>query len=493
MRTPTRIGVEYYYVHPMNDPNTSLDCRKALAAITLAGINLLAVFVFLGERRDLLNPVWPYLCLYPTAFAFYLYASNRAIALSSMLADKRILWWMVGIFAVAFRVVLVHANPSLSTDIYRYVWDGRLTCHWVNPYRWSPWDPRLAEFRDFKIWQPMEYKAYATVYMPVSQLFYAISYALFRTDLTGFKLVFTLFDCGVVGAVALLLKRLGKDPTRVIWYAWCPLPIIETSLAGHQDVIGIFLMVSALILLTSRRKMAAGFTIAAAAMTKGFALLVIPLFGRFGGRKLLISAILALFYLAMPAWVFLPEFLHGMNQYLDSVHVNSGLFSLIDWLLGFVTKNHFVVTSRFTDIVVGATAIWSISRRPGNFDEVLRRALIVITVCLLLVPTLFPWYVVWLLPFAAVFGKRPPSSIIALAASVDMVYVYYLDKAVHWWVPVIEYLPVYGLLYWEWKKGYWLRADRDDAAVELLSDSSSAALAPEAPGFAFSRGADVTQ
>ena len=53
--------------------------------------------------------------------------------------------------AVAMRVAVVLAPPYLSSDIYRYVWDGRVTAAGINPYQYIPNDPHLAALRDPEI------------------------------------------------------------------------------------------------------------------------------------------------------------------------------------------------------------------------------------------------------------------------------------------------------------------------------------------------------
>ena len=50
--------------------------------------------------------------------------------------------------AAALRLPLIVSPPFLSTDIYRYVWDGRVQAAGINPYRYLPADPALASLRD---------------------------------------------------------------------------------------------------------------------------------------------------------------------------------------------------------------------------------------------------------------------------------------------------------------------------------------------------------
>ena len=46
--------------------------------------------------------------------------------------------------ALALRALLFAAPPILSSDVYRYVWDGRVQAAAINPYLFVPADPALA-------------------------------------------------------------------------------------------------------------------------------------------------------------------------------------------------------------------------------------------------------------------------------------------------------------------------------------------------------------
>ena len=60
--------------------------------------------------------------------------------------DKWTLRIVLG-FAVAFQAVTYFAEPFLSSDIYRYVWDGIVQHAHVNPYRYVPGSPSLTFLR----------------------------------------------------------------------------------------------------------------------------------------------------------------------------------------------------------------------------------------------------------------------------------------------------------------------------------------------------------
>ena len=224
-------------------PQPTETAHKSLwpqAAFLIVAADLFGLYVYLGRRDYLLNPVWIYLCLYVTLFGLYVYASGRLVPRLPKSARR----WLVPFILLTgllFRLAVLPAPPSLSTDMYRYVWDGRLTMHGINPYRWTPNSQTLRSLRD-PIWEKMEYKPFQTIYMPVSQAFFALENAVFGDNLIGYKAVYVLFDCGVMMLALMLLYLLERPAWQIVWYAWCPLPITEIALAGHQDVIGVFFL-----------------------------------------------------------------------------------------------------------------------------------------------------------------------------------------------------------------------------------------------------------
>jgi len=444
-----------------------------LLALGFAALDLLAVYGFLGQRLYPLNPAWVYLLLYAIAFGIYVYAAGRLVPL---LCPKNALGLILG-GAALFRLAVVFAPPMLSTDIYLYIWDGRLINHGINPYHWAPNALPLQFLRD-DIWSRAEYKSYQSIYMPISQGIFALANLLFGSNPIGYKCVYLLFDFGVIGLLLTILKRLNRPLTQVIWYAWCPLPITEVSLAGHQDIVGVFFLLAAFALAMRGGKTLAwtALLLAASVMTKGFSLLLIPLFARVHGRAFLVWAACGLLYLGMPLWVYLPEFLHGMHQYLENVHVNSGLFGWVNLGLSYVTKHwHYPITEKLSDAALLGVTYWSIRRPIDSYAELLHRALWVLGVTLLVIPTLFPWYLLWTLVFVPLVDDRPRFAFVLLSGTSVLLYVYYFSFQAYWWVSAAEYGPFYLLLAWELWKAKQSHA-RDDLQHSGLPGDGQGAL-----------------
>ena len=58
-------------------------------------------------------------------------------------SDKKVVFTLIVIFALFFRIVLWLSPPTLSDDIYRYLWEGRLVSMDINPFEYAPDAPQL--------------------------------------------------------------------------------------------------------------------------------------------------------------------------------------------------------------------------------------------------------------------------------------------------------------------------------------------------------------
>jgi hypothetical protein len=180
--------------------------------------------------------------------------------------------------AVAFRLIAAVAPPSLSDDIYRYVWDGRVQAHGHHPYKFPPDDPMRAELRD-DVWEKINHKEIATIYPPLAELVFA-ALAAAKLGVTGFKLVFALLDAVVVFALLRLIDALGLPRARVLLYAWNPLAVVETAASGHVEPLGLVLLVGSVAFLVEGKMVRAAAALAGAVQVKLLPLILVPGFAR---------------------------------------------------------------------------------------------------------------------------------------------------------------------------------------------------------------------
>src|SRR5215468_5576634 len=209
--------------------------RRALRAdLPLAALGCVTVAVYRAGLQHT-DTISHFLSLALLQVALYLVAAW--IILRSR--DSRSTLLIVLIFATVFRLSILFAPPYLSTDIYRYIWDGRVQAAGINPYRYAPADKALAPLRDKAIYPAINRREYAhTIYPPLAQFIY-LAVTRVSEMVTWMKAALVGFEAVTLWALAALLASFGLPRQRVLLYAWHPLIVWEIAGSGHVDAAAI--------------------------------------------------------------------------------------------------------------------------------------------------------------------------------------------------------------------------------------------------------------
>jgi len=314
-----------------------------------------------------------------------------------------------------FRLILVPLDPPrLSTDIYRYIWDGRLQGAGINPYLYLPVDPRLAGLRDDSIYVHINRKEYAhTLYPPVGQIFYFIVTRVTQS-IPGFKGALVLVDLVTLGLVAATLRAIGQPAERVIVYAWHPLPIFEFGGSGHIDALMICFIALALFARAHQKFGIAGFALGAATLIKFFPVILLPAIYRRWDKKLPIAFTITLVVCYLPYALGAGAGVLGfLPQYAKEEGLQSGtryyLLDLIDYILDWCGVVHDLPPAVFTSMALaglGAIAIWAFYRQPPfgrknseTQGQWIFSAFVLAVAFSTLLSSYYPWYYSWLALF----------------------------------------------------------------------------------------------
>ena len=361
-------------------------------SLLLPGLLVVAFLAAFGWLDGLAMPL-PRLLLPAAAFLCY----GAAGLAAGRGAPSLLVIWGVAILA---RLVLLPLTPELSDDIYRYLWDGHVLLEGVNPYAYPPDHEALATIRT--PWHgEINHPEIPTIYPPLSQLLFGLV-ALAGGTIAAAKVVWLCFDLGCGLLLQRIAIRTGRPPgTVMIWYLWSPLLIVETAWSAHFDAVGLFLL-AALILLAARRwgrPSALGSLLGLATLVKfAPAAALPPLARRHGGPVALAFAVVcAAFYLPF-AGVGPLALTEGLRTYAEHWSANEGAFSLIALLAGDPLQARTAAAA----MVIGVVAYTTWRR-----FSIERALLWIIATGLLLSPTVHPWYVLWVLPMAALRGNRP--------------------------------------------------------------------------------------
>lgn len=180
--------------------------------------------------------------------------------------------------AIACRLIPLFAEPYLSSDIYRYVWDGIVQHAHISPYRYVPGNPVLTFLREPNqdIFDNINRRDYAhTIYPPVAQaLFYCITF--FSPTVIAMKTAMVAFEGLTLFALVKILRHLGRRPEQALLYAWCPLLFWEVAGAGHLDAAAMAFITLALLFRIRRRPVLTGLFLGLAVMTKLYPIVLLP-------------------------------------------------------------------------------------------------------------------------------------------------------------------------------------------------------------------------
>jgi len=384
------------------------------------------------------------------AFLFVLYLAALRVSTSAR-PDRQTLGIIVA-FALFFRLLMLPTPVYLSSDPYRYLWDGRVQLALVNPYRYSPAAPELASLRDAEVSPHINRPWARTVYPPAAQWLFALAAAIFPDTIVGWRLVLLLCDAATVALLLWWLRRLNAPSTAVVAYAWAPLVVFEGAQAGHLDLAVIPVILLALALRQAGASVGAGVVLGIAILMKLYPAIFLFAWGRRGDPKfpLTTATTVALGYLPYAASLgwgalgFLPEYLGRAEDH------NIGLRALVEWVLrieGEVGRG--ALLGAFFLLLLAVLVV--IGRHRGEGAAALWRAsFLAAGAYLTLVPTsMHPWYVVLIVPFLC---TNPSLPWVFFTGVVTLSYAKYLVEpaAFPWWVWAGQYLPLYVLLLVAW-------------------------------------------
>ena len=382
-------------------------------------------------------------------------------------------------FAIIFRVIFLFTEPTLSDDIYRFYWEGKITNQGINPFIHAPDSEELEQFRDSD-WEKVHNKYNPTCYPPVSQIAFSISYFI-SPSIYSIKIFFTLFDILSIYIIFLILKNFKFDPRYTIIYAWSPLVIIEFAHSGHNDSLAIFFTLLSFLFLQKDNKKLSSIALAMAFLTKFYPIILVPLFLKKWGKKntAIFFLTVCLFYL--PFISAGHDLAKGMIIYIEDWLFNGSIFPFLIEIVKFFnfTNDPIIIAKIFIFIFFGLVLFYftlKTIKYNSNTLEILKFSFILIGLFIILNPTVHPWYIIWIIPFLCFFKSK---SWILLTGTVVLSYYIYIDFdnlgiwSEKWWIRVIEYLPFYVLLFYEIMKNRNLfRINRINAVnkKELMSD-----------------------
>lgn len=241
-------------------------------------------------------------------------------------------------FALLFRLFYVWLPPVLSDDVYRYIWDGLVQTRGINPFAYTPDDPRLAFLHSEPLYGALNSASYYTVYPPLSQLIFRMGALFYSADWqASYYVIKGLFAVSEAGALLLLARSLSARA--LMLYAWNPLVLVAAAGQVHTESLAVLGLVAAWVL--ARRKYGgwASLALACAGLVKLYPFVLFPLLWRRFGWKSIWPGALAVVFASMPYAHpdALGHMLSSLELYVRSFEFNAGIYYAVKKLFEIMT------------------------------------------------------------------------------------------------------------------------------------------------------------
>jgi alpha-1,6-mannosyltransferase len=334
------------------------------------------------------------------------------------------------VLAAVWHVEFLRVPAGADDDIHRYVWDGRVQRLGYNPYIVVPNDPALATLHTPET-RTLNNPDLPSPYPPGAELFFRAVTAIHESVL-ALKVAFVVCDLAIVLVLFDVLHSSQQGAHWILAYAWNPLLAIEVAGSGHIDIVGVLLLLVSVAALGRRWRTLAALAFGLAIAVKFLPVVLLPLYWR---RVRIRDAVLAA---VVAGFLYVPFLSHGrvpigsLGTFLQSFRFNDPVFATLEQL----AAPRFVAGLA---VLVGLlTAMW-LRRRGSPSSEAFAWPMAASLLC---APVVYPWYLLWLLPFLRSASTLP---VIIWTVSIIPTYCIWHLRAIGrpWivpgWIMLLEY------------------------------------------------------
>lgn len=324
-------------------------------------------------------------------------------------------------FAVLWHLLFLLKLSGVDDDIHRYVWDGRVQRLGYNPYVLVPSDPALASLHTAET-RTLNNPEVPSPYPPGAQLFFRAITAIHESTF-ALKVAFVACDLAIVFVLFDILRRTGQAEHWVLAFVWNPLLATEVAGSGHIDILGALLLLVSTAALIRRCRAIAAVAFVLAVAVKFLPIVLLPLYWK---RVRLRDGVLGAVALGL---LYVPFLNHGripfgsLGTYVQRFRFNDPIFATLEPVTG------PQVVAGLAIIVGFLTAIWMRRRTTEWSSDAFAWPMAASLLC---APVVYPWYLLWLLPFVRSVATLP--IIIWTVSIIPTYYVWHLRTLGRPWV-----------------------------------------------------------
>jgi hypothetical protein len=368
--------------------------------------------------------------LIPLAIAGVAYLLSIRELLSTSQFPKRVIIFGLAL-AGLWHLLFLRMPPGSDDDIHRYVWDGHVQRLGFNPYVLVPSDPALVGLHTAET-RALNHPDLPSPYPAGAQLFFRAVTAIHESTF-ALKVAFVVCDFAIVFVLLDILRWTRQGQHWVLAYAWHPLLATEVAGSGHIDIVGVLLLVVSAAALGRRWRTIAAVAFGLAVAVKLLPIVLLPLYWR---RVRVRDGVLAAIIVGL---LYMPFLSHGristgsLGTYAQSFRFNDPVFAVFERLTSPEIALGLAVLFGFL------AAIWMRRKTTEWSTDAFAWPMAASLLC---APVIYPWYLLWLLPFLRSTSTLP---IVIWTVSIIPTYIVWHLRAVGrpWvlpgWVVLLEY------------------------------------------------------
>jgi len=334
------------------------------------------------------------------------------------------------VLAALWHIPFLVRSPGSDDDVHRYIWDGRVQRLGYNPYVVVPSDPAFATLHTPET-RTLNNPEVPSPYPAGAQLFFRAVTSI-HESIFALKVALVVCDLAIVLVLLDVLRCTRQGAHWVLAYAWNPL-LATAAGSGHIDILGALLLLVSVAALLRRWRAVAALAFGLAVSVKFLPIVLLPLYWK---RVRIRDAALAAIAVGL---LYVPFLNHGripigsLGTYVQRFRFNDAVFATLERVAApRVLAGLAVLVGFLTSIVMRKKSA------EGSSDAFAWP----MAASLLCAPVVYPWYLLWLLPFLRSASTVP--IIIWTLSIIPTYYVWHLRTVgrpwlVPGWIMLLEY------------------------------------------------------
>ncbi|HVA98181.1 MAG TPA: hypothetical protein VNG53_04745 [Bacteroidia bacterium] len=373
------------------------------------------------------------------------------------------------VLAIALRIICCFISPYFSSDIVRFVWDGKLFLHGVNPFIYIP--SYLVD-NTHSVQAGVNYAFFSllnspnnyTHYGPFLQYIFTFCNRIFgmnmQQEIIFLRLLIAIAELGSVFIMLKILRLFEIAEKNIFWYLLNPLVIFELYTNVHVEIIPVFFLMAAIYFLLREKIFLSALLLAFAASCDLIYLMpLLFILPKLDFKRIFFYLVSCLAFLTI---LFLPFLMDGKlihllisnaTGYFATPEFNSVLFIITNSIETLLIKEilSYQTGLLLFEIATLALVFYAFNVEGKSPITLVKNIFFGFVICLVLSSAIKPADFILLLalsvfiPFRFVFVW----SVFALFTYVSYLYYPPHDNFI---LLILEYISVSALFIYEWKK-----------------------------------------